>query len=283
MLNVGIQFKSITFDDDSGRINYYRVLEFDGFSPDFAHIVEGKSAMHGADDYGYYYRARPIDIKGKIIASNLSSLESLARTLTNNFLPSDGYDWLKWQVAGEVAKQIYARPKSPPRYKEVAGFGFTREFWISLIAADPRIYSQTEYTQTVFIPSVAGGFESPIASPLSSGVAQTGGWINCNNNGNFESLPLVRMYGPLQNPYIRNNHDSAKQIKINMEVVDGDFLEINFENKTIMLNGSASRYNYMDSASLWWWLKPGNNEIIFRDNGGDTSAYAQIIYRHAWI
>ncbi|MCE5226620.1 MAG: phage tail family protein, partial [Porphyromonadaceae bacterium] len=157
------------------------------------------------------------------------------------------------------------------------------DFTINLLAVDPRIYSQTETTSTVYIPTSTGGFGFPLTFPLSFGTARVGGSITCNNLGNFESLPLVKMYGNLVSPEIKNVTDDNKYIKVNMTIVSGDYIEIDFSEHTIMLNGTASRYLYLDSGSEFWKLKPGINNITFKDSGGDITGYCTITYKSAWI
>jgi len=280
MINTEFTYNDLTLNDG----NKYHLTSIEGFDdPEAREQREDRATQDGQIDYGQYLGARLMTFNGTILAENATQRDLWRQDLLDAFIKDGVYRWLRWQVSGEVAKQIYCKVFTRTILDNFEDHPFYRNFIINFIAVDPRIYSQTEYTDKVYIPNVAGGFESPLTSPLTSGIAQAGGRLNINNIGNFTSLPVVRMYGPLTNPYIRNNDDGAKQIKINMIVSGGDYLEIDFEEKTIMLNGSASRYNYLDSGYGWWGIKKGNNEIIFRDSGGDTDAYAEVIYRHAWI
>jgi phage-related protein len=135
----------------------------------------------------------------------------------------------------------------------------------------------------VYIPTSTGGRSYPRTYPLSYGTARVGGSISCNNAGNFESLPLIKIYGPVVSPEIKNITDDNKYIKVNMTVSAGDYLEIDFSNHTVMLNGTASRYLYLDSGSEWFSLLAGNNSLTFKDSGGDITGKAEIIFRSAWI
>ena len=282
MINTPYAYKNFTLND-TPRI--YHLTSIDGFdSPALREARENRPAMDGQIDYANLLGERLLTLKGRILAGNVSERDSYRQPFINAFKIDGVYDWLKWQVTGEVAKQVYCKVfnlKINDRYDVDP---FIRDFIINLIAVDPRIYSQEELTKTVYIPSVEGGRTYPKTYPKTYGVVQTGGKITCTNGGNYTVLPVIKMYGPLSNPKIRNNDDEQKEILINIVVADGDYLELDFEEKTVMLNGTTSRYNYLASSpDQWWKLKPGNNEIEFRDGGGDTNAYAQIIYRHGWI
>jgi len=281
MINTPYIYKGFTLND-TPRI--YHLTGIDGFdSPALREARENRSAMDGQIDYANLLGERLLTLKGKILAGSVNERDKRRQPFINAFKTDGVYNWLKWQVSGEVAKQIYCKVidlKIDDRYDVDP---FIRDFIINLIAVDPRIYSQEELTKTVYIPSIEGGRAYPKTYPKTYGVVQTGGKTTCTNDGNYSILPVVKMYGPLSNPKIRNNDDEQKEILVNIVVADGDYLEIDFEEKTIMLNGIASRYNYLDSDSDWWKLKPGNNEIEFRDGGGDVTGKALIIYRHGWI
>ncbi len=281
MINTPYLYKTFTLND-TPRI--YHLTSIEGFdSPALREVRENRPGMHGQIDYTNLLGERLLAFNGKILADNTSERDSQRQSLINAFKLDGTYNWLKWQVSGEIAKQIYCKVFDLKVIDSYEDNPFFRDFIINLLAVDPRIYSQEEITKTVYIPSVEGGRIFPKTYPKTYGTIQVGGKITCTNNGNFSNLPIVRMYGPLSNPKIRNNNDDAKEILINMEVADGDYLEIDFEEKTIMLNGTTSRYNYLSNDSKWWKIKSGNNEIEFRDGLGDTDGKAEIIFRHSWI
>jgi len=245
---------------------------------------ENRAAQHGQTDYNTLLGSRLITLKGEIIASSISQRNQARQTLLDTFVKDGSYSWLKWQPTGDsIAKQIYCKVFSRGVDDNLSGSdSLARDFLINLLAVDPLIYSQTEQIININIASSAGGFASPLLSPLDSSLIQTGGRATCNNEGNFECLPTVKMYGPLTNPRIKNNTDDSKEIKVNIEVDPGNYLEIDFKNKTIMLNGVTSMYAYKDNTSLWFAIKPGNNDIEFRDGGGDPTGYCQVIFRSSW-
>jgi len=281
MINTPYTYKNFTLNDTPRK---YHLTSIEGFdSPALREVRENRPGMHGQIDYANLLGERLLALNGKILADSVSERDNRRQPLINAFKVDGEYDWLKFQVSGDIAKQIYCKVFDLKIIDEYESHPFFRDFTINLLAVDPRIYSQEELTKTVYIPSAEGGRIYPKSYPKTYGTIQVGGKIVCTNDGNFSVLPIIKMFGPLSNPKIRNNNDDAKEILVNMEVADGDYLEIDFEEKTIMLNGTTSRYNYLDNDSKWWEIKTGNNEIEFRDGLGNVNGKAEIIFRHSWI
>jgi len=281
MINTPFTYNSFVLNDTPRLYHLTSIEGFDDVS--MREARENKPAAHGQNDYGQFLAERLITLNGTILATSSTQRDGAVQDLLDAFIKDGIYRWLTWTVTGEVAKQVYCKVFSKKVTQEYSNDPFMREFTINLLAVDPRIYSQIETTSTVYIPTSTGGFSFPLTFPLNFGTARVGGTVSCNNLGNFESLPLIRIYGPVNAPEIKNVTDSNKYIKVNMVVSSGDYLEINLDSKTIMLNGTASRYLYLNSGSNWFSLLSGNNSLTFKDSGGNVLGYAQIIFRSSWI
>jgi len=274
-------YNNLTLNDDDFK---YRVTKIGGLdSPGIREARENRPAMDGQIDYGTLLSERLISIGGEILAGSILERNALRQNLLNAFITDGQYRWLKYQPEGFIPLQIYCKVFDTDVPEIIEADRLSRIFTINLLAIDPHIYSQEELTETVYIPSAVGGRVYVKVYPKTYGTIQTGGKITCTNNGNYSVIPIVKMYGPLSSPKIRNNNDSAKEILVNLVVADGDYLEVDFEEKTIMLNSFSSRYNYLSSDSEWWKILPGNNSIEFRDGLGNTNGKAEIIFRSGWI
>lgn len=284
MITIEYEYNGLILNESDSFL--YHVDQINGIagSPAIREARENKSASNGQHDYGQLLAERLITMHGELLAHSATERDLARQILSNAFITDGQYRWLKWQVSGDYAKQVYCKvlELSFPEafYKNSP---YLREFIINFIAADPLIYSQTENIDTIYIPSATGGRSYAKTYAKAYGTIQTGGKATLNNLGNFDSLPTIRLYGPLTIPKIRNNSDGAKEIQIDTTVAAGDYLEVDFTDHTIMLNGTTSRYNYLNSNSQWWVIKAGNNDIEFRDSGGDTDGYAQITWRSAWL
>lgn len=280
-INTPFEYNNFILNDEPRLYHLTSVEGFDDYS--IRETRENKAAQDGQNDYGQYLAERLITLKGTILAENSIQRDLARQDLLDAFIKDGIYRWLKWHVTVEPPKQILCKVFSKKIEEEYERDPYFRDFTINLIAVDPRIYSQEEVTVTIYIPTSEGGRTYPKSYPKTYGGARVGGSSNCANSGNYGTFPLVKMYGPLVNPQIKNITDDNKFIKVDMVVNTGDYLEIDFDKHTIMLNGTASRYNYLASGSQFFSLLSGNNNIEFKDNGGDTSAYCKIIYRSAWL
>jgi hypothetical protein len=264
-------------------LHKYHLTGVEGLdSPGIRETRENKAAAHGQNDYGTYLAERLITFKGTILADSYLERNQLRQDLLDGFVPDGTFGWLKWND-GINSYQVYCKVLSRDIDDNYKDDSFNRDFLINLVAVDPCIYSQTENIDTIYIPSATGGRGYVKTYAKAYGTISVGGKATLNNLGNFDSLPTVKLYGPLTTPKIRNNSDSAKEIQIDTTVSAGDYLEVDFADHTIMLNGTTSRYNFLNSNSDWWVIKPGNNDIEFRDSGGNVLGYALINWRSAWI
>jgi hypothetical protein len=57
--------------------------------------------------------------------------------------------------------------------------------------------------------------------------------------------------------------ESGSTLRFNIIINRGSFLDIDLRNKTVVLDGSASRRFTLDPSSRWFSLQPGNNNIRF--------------------
>lgn len=151
--------------------------------------------------------------------------------------------------------QVYAA--QPLRVRRAGPYGV--EFAISLVALDPRKYSQT----------------------LTDTGAQAGA-LTVNNPGNYPTPPTIEFAGPL-GPYwvLTNSTDGAKFIRFDVALATGTTLTVDFAAQTVTHSGGASWYQYMSTTSQWWELLVGNNSITF-DRQANTGTW-RAKYRAAYL
>jgi len=91
--------------------------------------------------------------------------------------------------------------------------------------------------------------------------------------------PTFRVNGPVTNPYLENI-TTGEFLYITYTLGVGEWLDIDFKDKTVLLNGESSRY-YTKSGT-WWMLQPGDNNVRL---GGTTtgSPSATVSWRDAWL
>lgn len=148
-------------------------------------------------------------------------------------------------------------------------------------ATDPRIYEDSMHVETASLPTAGGGLDVPTAVSWVIGTAVTGGSIFATNSGSFTTPLSARIDGPADNPRLIDvTNDRALQF--NTSLAAGEFLTIDSDARTVLLNGSASRYYTIAAGSEWFDLDPGTTEITFRA-ATTTAAALTLQWRSAWV
>jgi hypothetical protein len=156
-------------------------------------LPEADGGIHGA-----FYRDRlPFTLAGIIDTqqdnANTAAQDRLLRA--TNALRSDAL--LKW-TPSTIAEgvQVAFREQQPTRITDRR----PKSFLVAGVAEDPLIYSQ-RLKSMVIDPSVAsaGGFTSPMLSPLGSG-ATIFGQAFALNDGSADTWPVITLRGPCVNP-----------------------------------------------------------------------------------
>jgi hypothetical protein len=70
-------------------------------------------------------------------------------------------------------------------------------------------------------------------------------------------------------------------MSFDITIADGDFLWIDTETRSVLLNGTASRFPNK-SSNDWIDLQPGVNEITFRAST-PSAASMTMSFRSAWV
>jgi len=153
---------------------------------------------------------------------------------------------------------------------------------VEFVATDPRIYNHTESLSLTALPAGGGGLLFPAAAPLVFVESTTNGDVNAQNAGTFPVSPVLRIDGPITDPTVENL-EQGKTLEFDITVADGDFLLIDTEARSIMLNGTASRYSSLLPTSEWWDLEPGANTIRFRSDTNAEDAVLSVSFRSAWL
>jgi hypothetical protein len=66
-----------------------------------------------------------------------------------------------------------------------------------------------------------------------------------------------------------------------MTIAVGDWVELDFANRTVLINGAVNRYPYLDEAD-WWEIAPGNTSVALSADVVEAGT-AQISWRSGWL
>jgi hypothetical protein len=109
-----------------------------------------------------------------------------------------------------------------------------------------------------------------------------GGQRTCDNEGDMEACPLLRIRGPVVNPVI-TNVTLGRVLRFDITVGDGDRLDIDTKRGTAVIGGQSK----MDSLSTQsvppeeWILAAGPNVVSFAADSGGTAG-CEILFRSSY-
>ena len=183
--------------------------------------------------------------------------------------------------AGGGVRRVNVRPRrldQPGTLEQSRGLSTVD---MQVVATDPRMYADAESSSSTSLPSGGTGLSWPLTWPLNWGTITNSGLAVADNAGNYPAPVTIRVDGPVTNPSVENL-TVGKTVELLLTVAAGDFVLIDPNERTVLLNGTASRYSALTAASEWWLLEPGVNEIRFQASTS-TAATMTLTWRSAWI
>lgn len=138
---------------------------------------------------------------------------------------------------------------------------------LTVVATDPRRYSQFATTVTAILPvGLTSGRTYARTYPLVYGGAATGGSgsVFVSNDGDFDQAPaVITFFGPLISPRVEH-HETDRNLTFDLTLAYDEKLVVDLKRLTVLLNGSANRAYTISAGSAWFMLQPGVNELAFR-------------------
>lgn len=275
----------VTFNDDTDPNNVGMLTEITGFdSPDVRENADDLVQMDGGIHGDFFYGRRPITMTGKITSfgGSTATRNMLMTRLMQATNAMRGDAILQWTPDGSVQQQfIGLRRQQPLRITEA----WIKQFQISMVAADPRVYSSILHQQSVTSDATgtSGGFGFNLAFPISFGAATVTGQTFVENQGNAETYPVYTITGPGTNPTVYNA-TTGKSLAFIYSLNAGESLTVDTLNRTVLLNNTTSRYSALDFInSSWGGLVPGINDVRLQFFSSGTGASIRVDWRDAWL
>lgn len=154
------------------------------------------------------------------------------------------------------------------------------EWKINLKADDPLLYDNSDGELLATIRKTRqGGFVIPFELPLYISPDEQPATVN--NSGNEMILPNIIISTKATNPKIINR-TTNQSMEITAVVKDGDKLEIDMKNKTILLDG-MNIYDLQTAGSNFWGLIAGDNRIELQTDIQDERTEAELRFRSGFI
>jgi hypothetical protein len=153
---------------------------------------------------------------------------------------------------------------------------------VEFVCPDPREYEATLRNPSTALPTGgASGLAFPFATPFGFGAGGVGGDLPLTNPGNVAAPVVFRINGPVTNPTIAIN---GVTLQLTITVAAGDYLLVDTEARTVLLNGTAGRRSAVVVGSKWPQVPPGASTLQYRASSGfDPAATLVVSYRGAWL
>lgn len=163
----------------------------------------------------------------------------------------------------------------------ISGLNGVLQFQIPLRAADPRKFSTASGNVSSGILKTSGGRTYNRTFPQTYPGGSTSGIASFENVGDYTSNAQIVVTGPVTDPSLEHL-EQGKTISFNITLGATDYLTIDLESHSVVLNDSASRRNAVDLSSQWFNVQPGLNSIRFLGTTAGSPSMS-ISYRSAWI
>ena len=183
-------------------------------------------------------------------------------------------------VAGGAEIQVNARVRRLSLPLDMEYYTGTGRALLQFHATDPRLYASNLQTISATQATSAGGLTFNATFNLSFGGAISGGQATATNAGEFSTPWVATIAGPVVDPRIINNN-TGQVLSFTGSVGATESLVVSSFDRTVLLNGTASRYRWLNAGSQWWDLPPGNTVFQYAASSGAGSL--TVTYRSAWI
>lgn len=143
-----------------------------------------------------------------------------------------------------------------------------------LKAPDPLLYGD-QITMTTGLPQSTGGATWPRTWPITWTGVTASGIIVVDNPGDIPAPVYLRLDGPLSGPFVRHVN-SGKELTLasDYQLLDGSWLDVDMQLRTVMEGGTASRNGTLYSRGFFK-LDKGVNQIVF-GHAGPFNATAKL-------
>lgn len=231
-----------------------------------------------------FEKARPIIITGTVY-STTTNIETFLDSLKANFAPTTTVKPFYFTPGTVYERVLFCKSQGITyEWNALRRLG-TAAIQIKLLAEDPTIYDSLQLSQNVPLgETIFSGIGFPLGFPFGfGGVTGSGDGQNIFNGGNRPATAILTISGGtgVTDPVIINDTAGATLTFSGLTLSSTDVLTIDLRNKTVTLNGSASRRSKLVNPQ-WFLLQPGGNFIRYRSGSTGTGSVLNVAWRNAW-
>lgn len=158
------------------------------------------------------------------------------------------------------------------------------QFSIQWLCVDPRKFATDTLTATTGLPSASGGLTIPFTVPFTIASTVVSGTCFLTNPGNANGPVNLHIAGgpvPCAGPSVTHVASGLSvTFASSLVLTSTDYIDVDMDNHTVILNGTASRDGYVTSRG-WSPFTPGVNEWAFTSVSG-SGASLTVTATPAW-
>ena len=222
----------------------------------------------------------PEGVNGSL-ATRLATLRALTARTENPLEEPLAVQWAgtRYVVNARIRRRsVPLEPNYPAGYAQVA---------VQWEATDPRIYSLTQYTQSLSLAAAASGgldFDSGGLDFGSGGLdfgPSPSGSLTVTNNGDVDTWPTLEIVGPVTGPHIVfGNTGRVLHFDPTWSILTGQAATVDTRLRTVSIAGISVRQRLI--TAQWTALTPGANTILYQAAVFDPSTVLRVIWRDAY-
>ena len=271
-----------------GADSPYQITSMDGLltTPDLQRSDKAKLQRHGVFSSNRYYGKRTVTVTIQITETATISFDRAISDLKSALRFDQDEQAFSLQFPGVANGE-------PIRFNgtvDKVSLPQSRDFYygipeatIQIVCSDPRLYSDVLATDSLNLPIDTGGVTFAVEFNMEfSDLEASQSTIVLMNSGDFDAPVRFAVNGEISNPTIIHEESGRQLVLDGYSQTANDFLLINSADKSVLLNGTASRRQLLTSESSFFDLQPGTNTIRF-DGVGDGTAILTASYRSAYI
>lgn len=225
-----------------------------------------------------FYAPRRFSLQGMVIGADVDDFLQKRDLLIAAFAGGQAEQELVITRSDGLALRIVAAMTTldmPPQ----AGVPTAAAFRVEFEAANPFFESAIALTYALALATGGGAKVPPDTMPAAIAFG-SGGAVSVFNDGSAPAQPAVRINGPITNPALRNG-DSDEELSFAIDLADGEYLDLDFRNKTVTDETGRNRYD--TKGGEWWELEPGVTPVRLIADSDDPSAVATMSVRDTYL
>lgn len=241
--------------------------------------VKENGNYHGARFGSAYYGARVMTIEGEIRGTSPEDYEQKRRALGQAFTILNGLQQVTFITRGGLTLKADCIVNNRLEMPYESGLMQRGDFRIELIAPFPFFLSESTQTVNVYVFE-GGGAQIPAEIPLNFGAGLAGN-VDINNLGNVEAYPIIRLYGIMNDPVIRNN-TSGLQLSLDYNLTaTNQYIEVDTYRRTAKRDTGTNVF--ANVTGDFWTFKTGINNIVLSASSYGEGAKAEVIYQYHYL